>query len=258
MFSDVAMKIIESHEDRIAMIQRRLYRDQMELIEAYKSEWAELNHLIKTGQWDEKAMFKGNCYGIKVDEEIYILQLDTALPFLPNTFYRSFKETSQEFYAIKLIISLQLRDVIEQIGDGPMKSPAALMIKHYYHNVRAFDLDNKAKQVVINTLRRSLIIDDNINRLSFYSEEAIWNDLWENRGNRTMLYLCPCIQRKFFESEVVPKYPRIDNLAGVFEGKIPQNITSQCSPERGNKSRKGTKKQQERQNNDGSNMENFM
>jgi hypothetical protein len=228
MFNDEAMKIIELHEDRISIIQQRLYRDQMDLNEAYMREWRDLNHLIKTGQWNEKATFKGNCYGLKVGDEMYVLQLDSALPFLPNNFYRSFEKTYKEFYATKLLLSLQLRDVIEQFGDGYMRRAAALFIKHYYHNVRMFDLDNKAKQVIINTLRQFLIKDDTVDYLSGFREDAVWNDLWEERGNRTMMYLCPYEKRIFMETEITSQYPRIDNMPGVIEGRIPKTMMSPC------------------------------
>lgn len=229
MINAEALKSIEYHEDRIALIQKRLYKEQKALIEAYKSEWAEINNLIKTGHWDEKAVFKGNAYGLKIDDDSYVFQIDAALPFLPNVYYRDFEQSYEEYYAIKLFISLQLRDVIEQIGDGPMKRPAALLIKHYYHNVRVFDLDNKAKQVIINTLKTRLIKDDNINRLPYNSEEALWNDLWNEHGNRTMLYLIPYDDRTLIETKITQQYPRIDNINEVLEGKIPLKSIKFCS-----------------------------
>lgn len=229
MFDEESLRIIRAHENEIDMLQQRLYKDQMDLDEAYQSEWADMNELIHAGQWDEEAVFKGNCYGLKVGEEKYIFQLDAPLPFLPNTFYRSFDKTYKEFYAIKLMLSLQLRDVIEQIGDGPMTSPAALYVRHYYHNVRIFDLDNKSKQVLINTLRRVLLIDDTVNHLTGYREDAVYNESENGADNRTMIYLYPYRDLHYLESEVIPDYARIDNLKGVIVGKLCK-ITSGQSP----------------------------
>jgi len=224
MFSEESLKILQSHENEINLFQQRLYRDQMALNEAYQREWTDLNELIKAGEWDENAVYQGNCYSIKVGEQKYVFQMDAPLPFLPNTFYRSFDKTYKEFYEIKLLLSLQLRDVIEQIGDGFMTYPAALFIRHYYHNVRIFDLDNKSKQVIINSFRKTLLKNDTVDYLTGFREDAIYNEPEVGLANRTMIYLYPYLDSHYMENEIVPKYPRIDNIEGVISGKLCQNM----------------------------------
>jgi len=265
MFSEETLKTIQAHENEIDMLQQRLYRDQMALNEAYQREWADMNGLIEAGQWDESAVYEGNCYGLKVGEEKYIFQLDAPLPFLPNSFYRSFDKTYKEFYATKLLLSLQLRDVIEQIGEGFMDRAATLFIRHYYHNIRTFDLDNKSKQVIINTLRKTLLKNDTIDYLKGFREDAIYNEPEIGSANHTMLYLYPYSESLYMETKIVSKYPRIDNEEGVITGKLCQTI-SRSRPSKNDiakkleESRKQTNnhKTLAKMDNNGINIKNFM
>lgn len=216
---------VKYHADRVDLAQERLFAAQKELIEAYKRQWAEMNYLIENGMWDEKAVYLANSYGLQVDEEMYVFQLNAPLPFLPNPYYMRFNKSREEYVAAKLLIITQLRDVIDQLGPGLISQPAALLIKHYYRDVRIFDMDNKAKQVLINTLRQKLIVDDNVKAFSYYSEEAI-----QAEEDRTMLYLCPAAGRVFMEREIVPRYPRIDHLPEVVTGKHPRDFFPRCPP----------------------------
>lgn len=218
--------LVKSHVNKVDMAQEKLFNAQYNLIRAYERQWAEMNYLIENGQWDGKAVYLGNAYGMKVDIEMYVLQLDMPLPFLPNPYVLRFKENAKEYYLAKQLISEQLRDVIEQLGDGPMLSPAALLIKHYYQKVRIFDLDNKAKQVVINSFKNRLIKDDDIKHLPYYGEEGVVS----KDGNRTMIYLGPDSKRRYMEHEIALKYERIDQLPGVTEGKYPAKFSMQCPP----------------------------
>lgn len=229
MFNDDVLTIIKEHENEIDLLQQKLFMTQAALNEAYQRQWAEMNQLIKDGSWDEEALYKGNSYGLKVGHEAYIFQLDVPLPFLPNVFYRSFEKTFKEFYTTKLMLSLQMSDVIEQIGDPPMTAPAALHIRHYYRDVRLFDLDNKSKQVVINTFRKAgLLKDDKVIYLSAYREDAIYNDPQEGTANRTMIYLYQHQDSQFFETEVMPKYFRIDNVKGAVSGELCKRVVKRC------------------------------
>ena len=217
-------ELIDFHEARTEESLRKLFSAQAELIEAYQMQWSEMNYLIQEGQWPEKLIYPGNAYGMQADVETYVLQLDMPLPFLPNPYVRRFKESSKEYFNAKLLISKQLHDVIEKLGKDQLYSSAALLVKHYYQKVRIFDLDNKAKQVVINSLKQRLILDDNIQRLPYYSEEAIKSE----DGNRTMLYLGPASKKQYMEYELALKYDRIDHLPGVIESKYPASFRLQC------------------------------
>ncbi|SHN86375.1 MULTISPECIES: hypothetical protein [Desulfitobacterium] len=229
MFNDDVLTIIKEHENEIDLLQQKLFMTQAALNEAYQRQWAEMNQLIKNGLWTEKAVYKGDSYGLKVGREAYVFQLDAPLPFLPNTFYRSFEKTYKEFYTIKLMLTLQMSDVIEQIGDPPMSAPAALHIRHYYRDVRLFDLDNKSKQVVINTFRKAgLLRGDTIIRLAAYREDALCNEDEDGAPNRTMIYLYRHLDSQGFETEILPKYPRIDNLKGVISGEMSKMAVKRC------------------------------
>ena len=213
---------VKYHADKVDMAQEKLFAAQKELIEAYKRQWAEMNYLIENELWSEKAVYSAAAYGLKVDNEMYVFQLNAPLPFLPNPYYMRFKKSREEFVVAKLLISLQLLDVINQMGPEPIGQSAALMIRHYYSgNVRLFDMDNKAKQVLINTFRGKLIVDDNAESFSYYSEKAI-----RGQADRTMLYLCPEPDSPLMEMEIAPRYPRIDHLPEVITGKYPQDFHS--------------------------------
>ena len=229
MFNDDVLTIIKEYENEIDLLHQKLFMTQAALNEAYQRQWAEMNQLIKNGLWTEKAVYKGDSYGMKVGREAYVFQLDAPLPFLPNTFYRSFEKTYKEFYTIKLMLLLQMASVIEQIGDPPMGAPAALHIRHYYRDVRLFDLDNKSKQVVINTFRKAgLLRDDTIIHLAAYREDAIYNDAEDGAANRTMIYLYRHLDSQVFETEMTPKYTRIDNIKGVISGELSKMAVKRC------------------------------
>lgn len=230
-FDDDVLAVIKEYENDIDLLQQKLFRIQAELNETYRRQWAEMNQLIKNGLWAEKAVYKGDSYGLKVGREAYVFQLDAPLPSLPNAFYRNFEKVYKEYYAIKVMLLLQMRGVMEQIGDPPMRYPAALHIRHYYRGCRIFDLDNKSKQVVINTIRSAgLLRDDTFNHLSSYREDAVYNDAEDGVPNRTMIYLCRHMDIQEFEAETVPKYPRIDNIEGVFLGKISEMAMKRRPP----------------------------
>jgi hypothetical protein len=216
-------ELVKPHVNKVDTIQQRLFDAQFDLIKAYERQWTEMNYLIENGQWDEKAVLVANAYGLKVGEEMYIFQLDTALPFLPNTYYSRFKQYHGDFVAAKLLVSLQLRDVIRQIGDGLMQEPAMLMIRHYYHGVKIFAMQNKAKQVLMNTFRQKLMVDDSYKSLSWYSEEAI-----RDTENRTMVYLCPQTKKSAMLNEIAPAYPRINDIPGVIVGNYSPIVKESC------------------------------
>lgn len=216
-------QLVKSHVTKVDMAQERLFNAQLDLIKAYERQWAEMNYLVENGQWDEKAFYLANAYGLKVNEEMYVFQLNAPLPFLPNPYYTRFSKSNEEFMIAKLLIASQLRDVINQVEPELMRQPAALLIKHHHDGTRIFDMDNKAKQVVINTIRQKLIVDDNVNALSFYSEEAIQDD-----ENRTMFYVGPCAKKTFMETEITKLYHRIDHISGVIEGEYPETFFPKC------------------------------
>ena len=218
-------ELVKLHVNKVDMAQEQLFKAQFDIIKAYERQWAEMNYLIENGQWDEKAFYLANAYGLKVDEEMYVFQLNAPLPFLPNPFYTRFKKSKEEFMAAKLLVSAQLQDVISQLEPEKMRQPAALLIKHHYSYKRIFDMDNKAKQVVINTLRQKLIEDDNVKALAYYSEEAI-----QGNEDRTMLYLGPYSKRISMETEISSKYHCIDHLSESVEGKYPGIFPSECPP----------------------------
>lgn len=222
-------QLMKSHVTKVDMAQEKLYNAQLELIKAYERQWAEMNYLIENGQWDEKAIYLSNAYGLKIDEEMYVFQLSAHLPFLPNPYYTRFKKSKEEFMAAKLLIISQFREVINQLRPELMRQPAALLIKHHHNGTRIFDMDNKAKQVVINSLRQKLIVDDNVKALSYYSEEAIQGD-----ENRTMLYLGPHSNRMLMETVITQHYLRIDDSPGVVEGKYPRTFFPKCPSEEDN------------------------
>lgn len=224
MFRDKVLNIIKKTEKDIDLLQQRLFYTQAALNESYQRQWAAINQLIKAGLWDEDAVYPGNSYGLKVGHETYVFQLDAPLPFLPNVFYRSFKRTYNEFYTTKTMLTLQLRDVIEQIGDGSMKYPAALHVRHYYKDVKIFDLDNKSKQVLINTFRQILLANDTVNCLTGYYEDAVYNEGEEGTANRTMIYLYQYREGPIYGNELASSYPRIDNIKGVVTGKYCKKI----------------------------------
>lgn len=215
--------LIKYHINKIDMALEQLFKAQLDLIKAYKLQWAEMNYLIENGFWNEKAIYLSNAYGLKADKEVFVFQLNAPLPFLPNPYYMRFKESKDEFIAAKLLINLQLRDVINQLEPKTMSQPAALMIKHYYSDVKIFDMDNKAKQVLINTFREKLIVDDNVRSFSYYSEEAI-----QDEDNRTMLYIGPVSEKRFIEDEIVSQYKRIDHLSEAVSGKHPEKFFPSC------------------------------
>lgn len=221
-------KVLKYYADSIDQAQEELFTAQRRLIEIYKQQWMEMNYLVNIGHWPEKAVYLANAYALKVDDETYIFQLNAPLPFLPNPYYMRFKKSRDEFIAAKLFISLQLLDVIKQLECKPIERPVALIIKHYYSgNVRLFDIDNKAKQVVINTFRNRLINDDNVKSLSYYSEEGI-----HDMEDRTMLYLGLAEKRLLLETEIASQYPRIDHLPEVIVSKHPADYYPQCPPGR--------------------------
>ncbi|MDR3542719.1 MAG: hypothetical protein P4L69_17415 [Desulfosporosinus sp.] len=216
-------ELVKSHVNKVDLAQERLFKAQLDLIKAYERQWAEMNYLVENGQWDGKPFYLANAYGIKVTDEMYVFQLSAPLPFLPNPYYTKFKKSREEFMTAKLLVSAQFRDVINQLDPEQMRQPAALLIKHHHDGTRSFDLDNKAKQVVINTIRQKLIADDNVKTLPLYYEEAI-----QGNENRTMLYLGPHAKWIYMETEIAKRYPRIDHLPGVIEGKYPGTFFPKC------------------------------
>ncbi|MGE5543687.1 MAG: hypothetical protein ACM3UW_01815, partial [Bacillota bacterium] len=198
-------KELKRYADKIDLAQIDLYLAQRELIEAYKEQWSEMNRIIDAGEWPEKAVFPANACGLKLDEVLYVFQIDAPLPFLPNPYYWRFKEHHEEFLAAKLLVSLQLRNVIKQLNAKVIDQPAALHTRHYYNDaVRLFDMDNKAKQVITNSFRGVLLEDDSSKTLPFFSEEAI-----RANWNRTMIYLGPYSERHLIETEIADKYPTV-------------------------------------------------
>ena len=216
-------EFVKFHANKVDMVQEQLFNVQMDLIKAYERQWAEMNYLIENGYWDKKAFYLANAYGLKIDDEMYVFQLNASLPFLPNPYYTRFKKSREEFMAAKMLVWGQLRDVINQLEVKQLRQPAALLIKHYHDGTRIFDMDNRAKQVVINSLRPDIIADDNVQSLPFYSEEAI-----QAEENRTMLYLGPYSKRVYIEDEIVKLYPKINNLLVVVEGKYPGTFFPEC------------------------------
>jgi hypothetical protein len=216
-------ELVKPHVNKVETIQQRLFDAQFDLIKAYERQWAEMNYLVENGKWDEKAFYLANAYGLKIDDEMYVFQLSAPLPFLPNPYYSRFNKSKDEYMAAKLLIWAQLRDVINQLKPKQMQQPSALLIKHHHDGTKNFDLDNKAKQVIINTIRQKLIADDNVKTLPLYFEEAIEGD-----ENRTMLYLGPHSQWILMATEVTRRYPRIDHISGVIEGKYPGTFFPKC------------------------------
>lgn len=216
-------ELVKSHVSKVDMAQEKLFNAQLDLIKAYERQWAEMNYLVENGQWNEKAFYLANAYGLKVNDSMYVFQLSAPLPFLPNPYYTRFKKSKEEFMAAKLFIASQLRDVINQLEPKQMHQSAALLIKHHHDGTRIFDMDNKSKQVLINSFRQKLIVDDNVKALSFYSEEAI-----QGNENRTMLYLGPYDKRISMETEIAKLYPRIDHIPGVIEGEYPKSFFPKC------------------------------
>jgi len=53
-------ELIKAHVNKVDMAQERLFNAQLDLINAYERQWAEMNYLIENGYWDKKAFYLAN------------------------------------------------------------------------------------------------------------------------------------------------------------------------------------------------------
>lgn len=201
----------------------------LKLIDLYKEQWEEVNAL---GVQEDEARYKGNSYGLKKDGA-FIFQLDGPLPRITK---QEFVDQDAYVKKVRNFIVTRLSSVcrkMDQIENLEMYNvPVAIIIVHYYSlgMNRAFDMDNKEKSVIINTLKGFLYKNDTVKEVSYVAEIA----KPINSEPRTMVYVGPTERATYMLHNTVNKYSRIDNLANVFTGDVPKLVVANYKSNKGN------------------------
>lgn len=189
-----------------------LTRVQLDILEIYYKQWdMVINSNWFAGKPDDKSW--GNAYGLRVDD-MHIFQLDGILPRIERPIR---KHNYKHYSTFRQFINARLSNVCSQLKPKAYDVPVAIVVVHYYNGNRLFDVDNREKEIIINTLKRHLYRDDTCNRLTFFAEKSIKT----SDEPRTMIYVGPEKEVISMIEKTIFDYPQIDCMDGVFESNYP-------------------------------------
>jgi len=204
--------LFDYHQDKIEKLYKKLFQCQMDIIDAYNTQWEEVNDLIEKGQI-EVTEYEADAFGLKTDD-MYIFQLDGHLPFIPNY---NIKDNYKHYKKSRLFISSRLNDVCNKIGTELIPPPVGIIIAvHHYGKI--FDVNNFECQLIVNTFKRRLYKDDNIRIVPFMIQMAIPT----SDKLRTMIYVGSKEYIATNVLDIAEEYHRIDTLPGAVAGNIPR------------------------------------
>lgn len=204
-----------NYETRLEEKYGELFKLQTEIINFYKKQWEEMNDLIAHG-YSEEPNYIANAYGLKV-KDFHIIQLDGMLPRIPKHNIHKYRE---HYGIAKRFISSRIMDICKNLNCKCYKEPVALIVMHYHTGNRLFDVDNKEKQIIFNSLKGWLFKDDDWEHLQFASE-GVGEICTEPR---TMLYIGPASEVAYMIKTLINEFKRIENLPNVVKGSLAEKM----------------------------------
>ena len=225
---------LEQLEQEINRKNMELRQAHLKLIDLYVEQWKEIN---ASGMWEDELRYKGNAYGLKEDS-IFIFQINGPLPRIIKQDLMDqgvYVKKARNFIVGRLSSVCRKMSKMENLEK--YKVPVAIIIVHYYNlNMnRVFDMDNKEKSAIINTLRGVLYKEDTVKEVSFTAEIARPID----SEPMTMVYVGPTERSIYMLQNTICEYPRIDNLANVIIGDAPRFVARKYKNKIGSENSRG-------------------
>ena len=145
-------------------------------------------------------------------------QLDGVLPRLNYKEERKSATTAK--YSIKTALTCVCRQMYEKNKIEMFRVPTTVIIVHGFNSEtnRVFDMDNREKSVIINSLKGYLFKDDTLNDISYFTEIA----KEVSYSPKTMVFVAAAKLHLFLLSEIVPTFfdMGIEAAVDVFTSNI--------------------------------------
>jgi hypothetical protein len=170
------------YQDRISSQLIELGKVENNIIEIYNSQWMDVNSMIEKGEITDRD-YVANSYGLKINDNLFAFQLDGLLPFMSSKLPYHIREGRKTYNASRYFIIGRLKSVCAKLKPSQIKAPVGVAVIHYGGR-KLFDIDNRQKKIIINSLKFHLYKDDTFDILDLVIEKHI-----QSSEEKTMIFV---------------------------------------------------------------------
>lgn len=215
--------LFDVYQKRISSKLVELGKIELDILELYEGQWIEVNQMMEKGILQD-CNYDANAYGLKVNDSLFVFQLDGLLPFLSSHEPYYIKDSRKHHSASRSFIVRRLKNICSKFNVSFIQPPVGIAII-YYGGRKSYDVDNKHKRMIINSVKGSLFKDDTREILSTNIEKYI-----PSEHEKTLIFVGAA---DIIESELntlVKRHNDIKTYPDVIVGDIPFVTKKEFNP----------------------------
>lgn len=163
--------LFDVYQSRISSKLVELGKVELDILELYQNQWVEVNEMMGKGDLQD-CNYDANAYGLKVNDSLFVFQLDGLLPFISSHEPYYIKDSRKHHSTSRRFIVRRLKNICSKLNAAFIQSPVGIAII-YYGGRKSYDVDNKHKRMIINSVKGSLFKDDTRETVSINIEKYI-------------------------------------------------------------------------------------